>query len=116
MLGGRVLGAARSGVLLSSGARPLKSRRRAASPALAAAVRAPRGGGARAGAEAAAGGTAPSVFLQPLERGGDEYWAKLGRNHEPEFPQISDPALLRLQSGRSQEQGEPRPAVCVPSE
>lgn len=39
-------------------------------------------------------GAPPPVCLQPLERGEGQDRADRGRNHEPEFPQVSDPALL----------------------
>lgn len=64
-----------------------------------------RGGGRRPQRPPAAPGA--------RSRGGGE--AARGRNHEPEFPQVSDPALLRLQRGGSQEQGEPAPALCTPA-
>lgn len=63
-----------------------------------------RGGGRRPQRPPAAPGA--------RSQGEDE--AERGRNHEPEFPQVSDPALLRLQRGGSQEQGKPGPAVCAP--
>lgn len=105
---GRVLGAARAGFPCSSRARPLECPRRAASPARAAALELPRGRASAGRGRGRGGGyctQGPSAAPVARSEGEDE--AKRGRNHEPEFPQVSDPALLRLQRGGSQEQGEP---------
>uniref|UniRef100_A0A8C6AKN1 Par-6 family cell polarity regulator gamma n=1 Tax=Monodon monoceros TaxID=40151 RepID=A0A8C6AKN1_MONMO len=91
----------------SSRARPLECPRRAASPARAAALELPRGRASAGRGRGRGGGyctQGPSAAPVARSEGEDE--AKRGRNHEPEFPQVSDPALLRLQRGGSQEQEE----------
>uniref|UniRef100_A0ABI7VTP8 Par-6 family cell polarity regulator gamma n=1 Tax=Felis catus TaxID=9685 RepID=A0ABI7VTP8_FELCA len=108
---GRVLGAARAGVppLLPRAAPGVP--RRAASPAPAAALRAAgrpsaRGPGPGPGPGPGRGAPPPASSAAPGARSRGEDEAEWGRNHEPELPQVSDPALLRLQRRGSQEQEE----------
>lgn len=107
---GRVLGAARAGVppLLPRAAPGVP--RRAASPAPAAALRAAGRPSARGpGPGPGWGAPPPASSAAPGARSRGENEAEWGRNHEPELPQVSDPALLRLQRRGSQEQGKPGP-------